>query len=127
MRISANLAMALARVGPTSPTQAHSLKELKDALSTRKKYFQPVDQPAPTFPLQNVGSQAATNVIDKKGQLRGRFRGLRFAPLSLFTFANALVNDVDRRHPEPQPEWSLWSWFTSLLSGSGQPSGGGVQ
>lgn len=239
MRISATFALVIALVGLVAPTQAHSLKEMEDALSMRDKYFQAVDQPAPTFTLLNAAGEAVnlsdlrdkvvilnfiyascgdvcplhsvlisqlqsmindtlmkdrvafvsittdpsndtgqvlsdygtshgldpnnwtfltspasepedttrqlakayglvfeqadgmqmhgivTNVIDKRGQLRGRFHGLNFQPLSLVTFANGLVNDLDRPHPDPKPEGSLWSWFTSLFSAPGQPSNGG--
>lgn len=68
-----------------------------------------------------------THVIDKQGRMRGRFHGLKFEPLTLVSFVNALVNDYDHPHPEPKPDSSLWSWFTSLFSGPAQPSQGAGQ
>lgn len=65
-----------------------------------------------------------TNVIDRQGRLRGRFHTLRFAPITLVTFVNALVNDVHKpgeQHEEANP---IWSWLASLLApwqGQGQP------
>jgi protein SCO1/2 len=40
-----------------------------------------------------------THVIDRKGQMRARFHGLRFAPIKLLGYANTLAFDV---HDEPQ-------------------------
>lgn len=40
-----------------------------------------------------------THVIDRDGQLRARFHGLRFAPIKLVGYANTLAFDV---HDEPQ-------------------------
>jgi len=57
-----------------------------------------------------------THVIDRKGQLRGRFHSLRFDPVTLVTFVNALVNDVHRpgeQHEEANP---IWSWLVSLFA-----------
>ena len=36
---------------------------------------------------------AVTHVIDQTGQLRARFHGLKFEPVHLVSFVNALVND----------------------------------
>lgn len=56
-----------------------------------------------------------TNVIGREGQLLGRFHTLRFAPVKLVTFVNALVNDVhepDEQHEEVNP---IWFWLVSLF------------
>jgi protein SCO1/2 len=54
-----------------------------------------------------------THVIDKQGHWRANFHGLKFDPANLVVFVNALVNDVAKPHPHPQP--SLWDrikgWF----------------
>lgn len=234
MRINAILALVIALVGFGSPAQAHSLKELEDVLLTREQYFQPVDQPAPDFLLQNSAGETVslsdfrekivvlnfiytscgdvcplhsaliaqlqaminrtpmkdrvafvsittdpkvdqgsvlteygaahgldpvnwtfltsrsdqpedttrlvakaygleftktedgaqmhglvTQVIDREGQLRGRFHGLGFDPVSLVTFVNVLVNDVHKpsETTKPSGEESLWTWLGSLFSG----------
>lgn len=242
MRLSAILAIIIASAGIATPAFAHSLKEVEEQLTGRDKYFQPVDQPAPGFTLENADGQhvslsnfrdkvvilnfiytncgdvcplhsvviaqlqsminktpmrdrvafisittdpkndrgvvlteygtshgldpvnwtfltsaagqpedttrkvakayglkfteteegaqmhgVVTHVIDKKGQMRGRFHGLNFEPLTLVSFVNALVNDYDHPHPEPQSDNSFWSWFTSLFPGADQPSQGGAQ
>lgn len=242
MRLTAILAIIIASVGIATPASAHSLKEVEEQLTGRDKYFQPVDQPAPAFALENADGQAVslsnfrdkvvilnfiytncgdvcplhsvviaqlqtminktpmrdrvafisittdpkndrgavlteygtshgldpvnwtfltsavdqpedttrkvakayglefteteegaqmhgvvTHVIDKKGQMRGRFHGLNFEPLTLVSFVNALVNDYDYPHAEPKAGDSLWSWFSSLFSGGGQPSQGAGQ
>ena len=53
-----------------------------------------------------------THVIDKEGQWRGNFHGLKFEPSNLVIFVNALVNDFEKH---PHPKSSLWdrlkSWF----------------
>ena len=230
MRLSAILAIIIASVGIAMPAFAHSLKEVEDQLTGRDKYFQPVDQPAPGFTLENAEGQTVslsdfrdrvvilnfiytncgdvcplhsvviaqlqsminktpmrdrvafisittdpkndrgavmteygtshgldpvnwtfltsaadqpedttrkvakayglefteteggaqmhgivTHVIDKKGEMRGRFHGLNFEPLTLVSFVNALVNDTQERHSEPPQD--LWSWITSLFRG----------
>ncbi|WP_439599958.1 SCO family protein [Devosia sp.] len=60
-----------------------------------------------------------THVIDREGHLRGRFHGLGFEPVSLVTFANALVNDVHQsgESSEDDPDGPL-SWISNLLGGS---------
>lgn len=63
-----------------------------------------------------------THVIDREGQLKGRFHGLAFEAVSLVTFANALANDHHGAEPEDQ---SIWSWFGSFFSGGKAPAGGG--
>lgn len=59
-----------------------------------------------------------THVIDREGNLRGRFHGLGFDPVSLVTFANALVNDVhepdEAAHAKPADPWS---WVSGLFGG----------
>lgn len=54
-----------------------------------------------------------THVIDREGIMRGRFHGLGFEPVSLVTFANALINDHHAGDAAPGP----LSWFTSLFGG----------
>jgi protein SCO1/2 len=54
-----------------------------------------------------------THVIDKEGRWRANFHGLKFEPVNLVAFVNALVNDIAKPHEEPSQ--SLWqklkSWF----------------
>jgi protein SCO1 len=54
-----------------------------------------------------------THVIDREGRWRANFHGLRFEPVNLVLFVNALVNDA---HPEPNHDkegfWHrLWNLF----------------
>ena len=215
-----------------SPALAHSLKELEEELSSRDKYFQPVDQPAPDFALVDAVGKAVTladfrdkvivlnfiyatcgdvcplhsqliaqlqllinvspmndqvafisittdpahdqgtvlteygeaqgldpanwmfltsppdqpedttrkvaktygleftevdgvqmhglvtHVIDREGKLRGRFHGLRFEPVSLVTFVNALVNDVHKPGEAAQAKPAdPWLWVSGLFGG----------
>lgn len=39
---------------PLGPASAHSLEELEEDLSSRERYFQPLDQPAPSFALKDA-------------------------------------------------------------------------
>lgn len=59
-----------------------------------------------------------THVIDREGKLRGRFHGLGFEPVSLVTFANALVNDIHKpgEGAEAKPA-DPWSWVSALFGG----------
>jgi protein SCO1/2 len=54
-----------------------------------------------------------THVIDKDGRWRANFHGLKFDPVNLVAFVNALVNDVARPHREPDetPWQRLKRWF----------------
>lgn len=54
-----------------------------------------------------------THVIDQDGRLKARFHGLKFEPLSLVTFVNALVNrDLpDDGHGNP----GFWDWLKGLF------------
>jgi len=230
MRLFAILAIIIASVGSALPAFAHSLKDVEEQLTGRDKYFQPVDQPAPAFTLENAEGQPVslsdfrdkvvilnfiytncgdvcplhsvliaqlqsminktpmrdrvafisittdpkndkgavlteygtshgldpvnwtflsspadqpedatrkvakayglkftetdegaqmhgivTHVIDKRGEMRGRFHGLNFEPVTLVSFVNALVNDIQEGHSEPPQD--LWSWTTSLFGG----------
>jgi len=54
-----------------------------------------------------------THVSDQDGRLRGRFHGLKFQPLTLVMFVNALTNKAQVPHSEPEP--SLWDRFLSLF------------
>jgi protein SCO1 len=47
-----------------------------------------------------------THVIDQDGRLRARFHGLKFEPVNLVVFVNALVNKIQKPHPHGQP--SFW-------------------
>ncbi len=40
----------------------------------------------------------ATHVIDQSGRLRARFHGLKFEPVHLVSYVNALVNDDHSKH-----------------------------
>lgn len=47
-----------------------------------------------------------THVIDQDGQLRARFHGLKFEPVNLVTFINALTNRSQKPHAHDEP--SFW-------------------
>lgn len=49
-----------------------------------------------------------THVIDKGGQWRANFHGLKFEPVNLVVFVNGLVNDVQRPHGHGQKSWRDW-------------------
>lgn len=54
-----------------------------------------------------------THVIDREGRWRGNFHGLKFEPVNMVVFINALVNDV---HSEPKDdEGSFWGWLKALF------------
>ena len=53
-----------------------------------------------------------THVIDREGQWRGNFHGLKFEPVNMVVFINALANDV---HPEQDEEGSFWGWLKALF------------
>lgn len=53
------------------------------------------------FAKQTDGYQVhgvVTHVIDKEGRWRANFHGLKFEPVNLVLFINALVNDVQKPH-----------------------------
>src|SRR3546814_224907 len=54
-----------------------------------------------------------THVVDKQGQWRGNFHGLKFEPANLVVFVNALVNDATAPHAHPEPGWwdRFLGWF----------------
>lgn len=54
-----------------------------------------------------------THVIDKEGRLRGNFHGLDFADVNLVMLVNALTNDIQR--PHHQPERNLWDKLRALF------------
>lgn len=54
-----------------------------------------------------------THVIDQDGRLRARFHGLKFEPISLVTYVNALTNRAQKPHPHREP--SLWDKLKSLF------------
>ena len=54
-----------------------------------------------------------THVIDMQGRWRGNFHGLKFAPVNLVTYVNALTNEYDQDHDHPDE--SLWDQFWDLF------------
>ena len=54
-----------------------------------------------------------THVIDQDGRLRARFHGLRFEPVNLVLFVNALVNRAQK--PHGHGEQSLWDKMKGLF------------
>jgi protein SCO1 len=57
------------------------------------------------FVKQDDGYQVhgiVTHVIDKEGRWRANFHGLKFEPVNLVSFVNALVNDVQKAHGHEQ-------------------------
>jgi protein SCO1/2 len=54
-----------------------------------------------------------THVIDREGHWRGNFYSLKFQPINMVIFINALVNDV---HPETRKEeGGFWGWLKALF------------
>jgi protein SCO1/2 len=54
-----------------------------------------------------------THVIDREGLWRGNFHSLKFQPVNMVVFINALVNDV---HPETKKEeGGFWGWLKALF------------
>jgi protein SCO1/2 len=53
-----------------------------------------------------------THVIDREGLWRGNFHSLKFQPVNMVVFINALVNDV---HPESEQEGGFWGWLKALF------------
>lgn len=54
-----------------------------------------------------------THVIDKQGRWRANFHGLRFAPVNLVLYVNALVNENDRQHDGQSKR--LWDRLRELF------------
>jgi len=54
-----------------------------------------------------------THVIDQDGRLRTRFHGLKFEPVNLVIFVNALTNRAQRPHGHQQP--GLWEKLKGLF------------
>jgi protein SCO1/2 len=54
-----------------------------------------------------------THVIDKQGRWRGNFHGLKFEPVNLVLFINALVNDAAAPHGHGEQTW--WERLKSLF------------
>ena len=54
-----------------------------------------------------------THIIDKEGRWRANFYGLKFEPLNLVLFINALVNDPQK--PHEHPERNLWERLKGLF------------
>lgn len=60
------------------------------------------------FTLTDDGYQMhgiVTHVIDREGHWRANFHGLNFAPVNLVTMINALTNNLERPHTEPEDGW----------------------
>ena len=55
-----------------------------------------------------------THVIDKDGRWRGNFHGLKFQPVNMVVFMNALAND--HHHEGAASEIGFWSKVRSWLS-----------
>jgi protein SCO1/2 len=53
-----------------------------------------------------------THVIDKEGRWKANFHGLKFEPVNLVTFVNALTNDTSRPHGHGEKSW--WAWIRDL-------------
>lgn len=62
-----------------------------------------------TYQLHGI----VTHVIDKEGRWRANFHGLKFAPVNLVTFINALTNDS--QHPHGHQEQSWWDRVRRLF------------
>lgn len=54
-----------------------------------------------------------THVIDREGRWRANFHGLKFEPVNLVLFVNALVNDVHRPDEHGQKSW--WDRLRGLF------------
>lgn len=54
-----------------------------------------------------------THVIDREGRWRANFHGLKFEPVNLVLFVNALVNDVHRSDEHGQKSW--WDRMRDLF------------
>jgi protein SCO1/2 len=54
-----------------------------------------------------------THVIDQDGRLRARFHGLKFEPVNLVVFVNALTNRTQKPHGHPEP--GLWGRLKGLM------------
>lgn len=54
-----------------------------------------------------------THVIDQDGRLRARFHGLKFEPVNLVVFVNALTNRTQK--PHPHPELRFWDKLKGSL------------
>ncbi|MEX2127240.1 MAG: SCO family protein [Xanthobacteraceae bacterium] len=68
------------------------------------------------FVKQEDGYQVhgvVTHVIDKTGSWRANFHGLKFEPVNLVLFVNALVNDAQKPHGHEQQ--STWDKVKKLL------------
>lgn len=54
-----------------------------------------------------------THVVDKQGQWRANFHGLKFQPANLVVIINALVNDAAAPHGHPEQSW--WDTVKGLF------------
>lgn len=72
------------------------------------------------FTLTEDGYQmhgVVTHVIDQEGRWRANFHGLKFKPLNLVLFVNALVNDHDVHGPGAEGSMGWWEWWWYPLLG----------
>lgn len=68
------------------------------------------------FDVTNSGYQmhgVVTHVIDQDGRWTGNFHGLRFAPINLVVYVNALTNNPQR--PHGHGDQGLWSRMRALF------------
>ena len=54
-----------------------------------------------------------THVIDRNGIWKGNFHSLKFQPVNMVVFINALVNDV--HHETTDNEEGFWGWLKALF------------
>jgi protein SCO1/2 len=54
-----------------------------------------------------------THVIDQDGRLRARFHGLKFNPVDLVVYVNALVNRAQAPHGHGEQSW--WDRVKALF------------
>jgi protein SCO1/2 len=54
-----------------------------------------------------------THVIDREGEWRANFHGLKFEPVNMVVFVNALASDV--HHAPEEREGGFWGWLKALF------------
>lgn len=98
------------------PSNWHFLTRTTDQLeaSTRKlaeaygHRFTPVDG---QYQVHGI----VTHIIDRDGQWRANFHGLKFSPVNMVLFINALTNDTHVKDPAKLEDRGFWSsiqkWF----------------
>jgi protein SCO1/2 len=78
-----------------------STRRLAEAYGHR---FTPVDG-------QYQAHGIVTHIIDKGGQWRANFYGLKFSPVNMVLFINALTNDTHAREALKPEDGGLWSYI----------------